>query len=258
MASTHPVFHPRLLASLSMLLGLALSQAEPAWAGAFSVLPIQVRLSSRAPSALVTLRSQSAEPLRFQLSVFVWDQSPHGEMQLTPTEDIVFFPSLLTLAPGEARQVRIGAATPAVATEKTYRIFVEELPPFEASNPASQIRVLTRMGIPIFLEPVKLVPGGRIEAMACSHGQVSFQVKNMGNVHFVVQSVRLNGLNAAGASLFDRQLAGWYVLAGGSQVYELQLPTEDCSKIKALAVEVQTEQDTFKDRYELPPGACCE
>ena len=74
---------------------------------------------------LLTLRNESNETLQFQLSVFAWTQSPLGQMELEPTEDVVFFPTLLTLKPKETRRVRVGSATPQDVREKTYRIFVE-------------------------------------------------------------------------------------------------------------------------------------
>jgi P pilus assembly chaperone PapD len=69
-------------------------------AATFTVEPTQIVFSNRTNSVLLTLRNESTETLRFELSVFKWDQSPSGEMQLEGTEDIVFFPALLTLAPG--------------------------------------------------------------------------------------------------------------------------------------------------------------
>ena len=103
-------------------------QAGAAAAATFTVDPTQIFLSGRTGSVLLTLRNESTETLQFQLSVFAWAQSPSGEMQLEPTEDIVFFPTLLTLKPKETRRVRVGSATPQEVREKTYRIFVEELP----------------------------------------------------------------------------------------------------------------------------------
>ena len=93
--------------------------ARPAAASNFNVNPTQVFLSSKATSALVTVRNDSTDQLRFQLSVFAWDQSPSGELVLTPTDDIVFFPSLLTLGPNEERRVRVGRVTAPGEKEKT-------------------------------------------------------------------------------------------------------------------------------------------
>src|SRR5216684_4497892 len=92
----------------------------------------------------------------FQVTSFAWSQDASGAVQLAPTEDIVFFPALLTLKPGEERKVRVAATVAAKDVERTYRIFFEELPPLERpQNLGAQVRILTKMGIPIFVAPAK-------------------------------------------------------------------------------------------------------
>jgi len=246
-----------LAALLPLWLGLALCQAEPAWAANFSITPVRLLFSPNTRSALLTLRNQNPEALRFQLNLFAWDQPPNGEMQLTPTEDLIVFPTLLTLAPGEVRYIRVGPATPFAAVEKTYRLFVEELPALETPIEApTGIRVLTRMGIPIFLQPTKVVQQGHIESLAVRHGTLSFQVQNTGNVHVVEQAIRVTGLGATADRLFEHQEAGWSVLAGGVRSHALELPREACAKIRTLTVEVHTEEKTFQERFDVPPSAC--
>src|SRR2546421_6591721 len=135
-----------------MVLGLVL-QAEFLAASAFKVTPVRVTFSGPS-STLLTLKNESDQPLRFQITSFVWFQDPKGAMQLTPTEDIVFFPALLSLNPGEERKVRVAATVAAKDVEKTYRIFFEELPPLvKPENAGAQVRILTKMGIPIFVSP---------------------------------------------------------------------------------------------------------
>ena len=242
---------------LVLLLCLALGQAESGWAATFTVNPVQVFLSAKTRSVILTLRNVSDETLRFQLDVFAWDQDGRGEMALQPTRDIVFFPSLLTLAPGEERNVRVGTATPPGATEKTYRIFIEELrPPAGAVLPAGQVRVLTKVGIPIFIEPLKASAAARVDDARLQAGQLSFAVRNTGTVHFVVQSVRLTGYGPAGERVLDGAFEGWYVLPGGVRHYELALPAGDCPKVRSLGIEVQTTRATLSERVEAPAGAC--
>jgi fimbrial chaperone protein len=242
---------------LSLWLGLTLCQAEPAWAASFTVTPTHVLFSPKTRSVMVTLRNHGTEAVRLQLNMFAWAQSPQGEMQLTPSEDLVFFPALLTLAAGEMRHIRVGPATPFAETEKTYRLFVEELPPLVTPTDApTGIRVLTRMGIPIFLQPAHVVQQGRIEDIAVRHGRLAFQVKNSGNVHFLERAVRVRGVGANDASLFDHQEAGWYVLAGTARTRELALPPEACAHIHTLAVEVRMEKATLQERLDVPPNAC--
>jgi fimbrial chaperone protein len=246
----------QLAALLGLVLGVAGSQAELAWASNFSVTPIRVVFSPDTRSTLLRLTNQSPEALRFQISGFAWDQSPEGEMQLAPTEDIVFFPTLLTLTPGESRHIRIGPVTPFGASEKTYRIFIEELPPptIPEGGPAG-VQVLTRMSLPIFLQPAKVVQQGHIQGLVVRHGKLSFQVKNTGNIHFIEQTVRVKGFGHAGDTLFEQQQFGWYVPAGGWRLHEWELK-DACATLHTLAVEVQTEGKTFHERFDVPPGAC--
>ena len=246
-----------LAARVVLLLCLALGQAETGWAATFTVNPVQVFLSAKTRSVILTLRNVSDETLRFQLDAFAWDQDPHGEMSLQPTRDIVFFPALLTLAPGEERNIRVGTTTPPGPSEKTYRIFVEELPaPAGAILPAGQVRVLTKVGIPIFIEPVKPAAAAQVDDARVRDGQLSFEVRNTGTVHFVVQSVRLTGYDATGARVLEGAIDGWYVLPGGRRRYEVPLPAADCSKVRSLGIEVQTTRATLTERVDAAEGAC--
>lgn len=247
----------QLAALLALWHSLALCQIGPTWAANFSINPNRLLFSPKTRSALLTLPNQNPEALRFQLSLFAWDQSPTGEMQLTPTADLVVFPTLLTLAPGESRHIRVGPATPFAATEKTYRIFVEELPPLVTpEGPPTGIRIVTKMGIPIFLQPATVIQQGHISSLAVRHGTLSFQVHNTGNVHVVEQAIRVKGFGATADSLFEHQVAGWYVLAGGFRIHALELPKDACAKIRALAIEIQTEGKTLQERFDVPSGAC--
>jgi fimbrial chaperone protein len=243
-----------------LFLGLALGQAEIVSASTFRVTPVQVALSSTSPTVLLSLGNESDQELRFQVSAFAWGMDDQGQMQLTPTQDIVFFPMLLTLAPGAERKIRVGSATTAGATEKTYRIFVEELPPTASSKTAtttgSQVHVLTRMGIPIFLEPPRPESTGSIEVLGLEGGRLRYRIHNTGNVHFLLQTVRVRGFGASGEDVVDRKADGWYVLAGGSREYSETLSPDECTRLKTLSIEARTDHDTITAHVEPPAGAC--
>ena len=232
--------------------------APAAWASSFSVNPTQIFLTPRATNALLTLRNESDEPLRFQLTAFGWDQSPQGEMKLVPTQEVVFFPALLVLAPKESRNVRVGVTMPAAAAEKTYRIFVEELPPLAPSDSPAAVRVLTKMGVPIFVQPARIRPEAGLRDLAVKNGVFTFEVGNSGNVHVLPQSVRVRALSRAGDVLLDKSMEGWYILAAGTRAYDLKLPAPECQGIAALTVDVQLGATSLKERLEVPAGACAQ
>lgn len=226
-----------------------------AYASSFAVNPTQIFLTSKSTSAILTLRNESDESVRFQLTVFAWDQSARGEMELKPTSDIVFFPALLTLAPRESRNVRVGAATPFEAVEKSYRIFVEELPPQAPQPGQSAVRVLTKMGVPIFVQPTRTQAQAGLRDLMVKDGVFTFNVRNTGNVHFVPETVRVHGMNHVGEVVLEKQLDGWYILAGGVRAYEVRLPAPDCSALTALSIDVRIAGSALKERLETP-SAC--
>ena len=86
-----------------MLLVLFLFNTEEGRTSTFNVSPLKVVSSGKSSSALMEITNQSAERLRLQLSVSSWDQSPAGEMLLRETDDIILFPPLLTVEPGEKK-----------------------------------------------------------------------------------------------------------------------------------------------------------
>jgi fimbrial chaperone protein len=225
-------------------------------AATFSVNPTQIHLSPSTTSRLLTLRNESGQVIRFQLSAFQWAQDPDGQMQLTPTTDVVFYPELLMLAPGEERRVRIGVTARAGTVEKTYRVFVQELPPLEGSEQAGGVAVLTRMGIPIFLEPPKRAAQAQLRDAALEGRRLSFALANSGTVHFVPERIHVRGLDAAGAMRFEHELNGWYILAGGHQRFWVELPVELCASIASLAIEARIGDATLSERVARPAAAC--
>jgi fimbrial chaperone protein len=227
--------------------------AGRAAAATFTVDPTQIFLSGRTASALLTLRNESQETLRFQLTVFAWDQSPSGEMTLGSTEDILIFPSLLTLGPSETRRVRVGSTTAPGAREKTYRVFVEELPP--ATPAASGVRVLTKMGIPVFVRPSKELASATLGGLERRQGALHFTVANTGTVHVVPRDIVVRGL-AGSTETFAHPLSGWYVLAGGRREFDVTLPETRCSDVTAISVAVEFGSGRLEERLQTPGGVC--
>jgi fimbrial chaperone protein len=243
---------------LALAAGLAVAgQPSPARAASFSVDPTLIQLSPRASSTLLVVRNESAEPVRLQLSAFAWAQSVAGEMQLEPTEDLVFFPTLFTLGARQERKVRVGTTAAYGNVEKSYRLFVEELPPEEkAAGSQSGVRMLTRMGIPVFLLPSASRAGAGLSGVALSGGTVAFTLENTGTVHLLPDAVRVVGSASTGETVIDRQLQGWYVLAGTARRFTLTVPSPECSRVRSMAFEVQVAGTLLKERLETPKGTC--
>ena len=229
--------------ALAVVIGLALGPARSAEGAAFRVNPIRVDFDRTSSSVLLTLSNDSPEELRFQISAFEWGMDPAGEILLKPTTDIRFFPALLTLGPGQQRNVRVGNSTPRGAVEKTYRIFFEELPGLQKQDEGAgaQVKIVTKIGVPIFVAPEQRKASAEITGLALQKKQVSFAVNNTGNVSFVSQSVKVIGTDENNKTVFEKQREGWYVLSGTSRAYTVEMTPEECRATRSLRVEVQTD-----------------
>ena len=240
----------------TLALGLFLG-AGRARASGLNVSPVQLWLSPEVSKSLINLRNEGPDEARYQISAALWDEDARTGMKLSPTEDIVVFPTVLQLKPGETKGLRVGPAVPFGPIEKTYRIFIEEMPAPQKAETRATVRVLTRIGIPVFLAPVKAFEDRRLSAIEVGKIGASIDVENTGNVHFRVETVRLEGFGEGGAKLFEKQAQGWYVLAAGHKRYDLEIPRAACGQVRRLVVSVKTDaEQVYQEPLATPGGAC--
>ncbi len=223
--------------------------------GTFQVNPIRITLSPQSSSALLSVQNDGSETARFQIGVFTWDQSAEGEMVLKPTEDLIFYPKLLTIEPGDHRNIRVGTKQAVVATEKSYRIFVEELPP-DSNTQQKGIRLLTKMGVPIFIEPAKQLVHAEFGQMKMGASGFFFEIKNVGNVHFFPSKISVLGKDMPGQTLLEREIQPWYVLPGGVRRYSIPISPSECKQLHDLTVELEVEGKTLKQAFPVPAQLC--
>ncbi|HUL60208.1 MAG TPA: fimbria/pilus periplasmic chaperone [Anaeromyxobacteraceae bacterium] len=215
---------------------LALATTGAARAGQLDISPIVMELSPESPSALLSLRNVGEPAARFQVRIFVWAQTPEGKMDLAPTRDVAAYPPLLEIPAGEERKIRIGAkdARPG-PRERSYRLLLEEMPRGDAP-PAGQVRVLTRISVPIFLRPQTAVAKSEIRIAEGHAGRFRAALRNLGTVHVRPQSVRVVARDAARKVVGEQDLQAWYVLAGDERVYDVELPASACPAARTATI----------------------
>jgi fimbrial chaperone protein len=234
-------------------LAALLLAAPAARASNFTVTPTEVNLSASATSALVTLRNGNKTPLRFEITLFKWSEDEKGQMLLEPSADVTFFPKLVELAAGGSRNIRIGI-NPGVArdTEQSFRIFVEELPDQSAPS-ANTVAIRTKVGIPVFVRPMKPVRTAVIESVTVEGGKVKTRVRNTGNLHINVETIAVKG---TGTTAFSKEGPGWYVLPGAARIFEVAMTAEECKAATAVNVEVFGHNTSLKGASQVSPAAC--
>ena len=218
-----------------------------------SVNPIGITLSPQSASALSSIESHSAETARFQIDVFEWDQVPDGEMVLNPTQDLISYPKLLAIDPGDQRNIRVGTKDLAVATEKSYRIFVEELPPSDNGSRGNPIAHETgHSRIHSTYQAIGSTSGRTNEISADGS---SFEIKNTGTVPFFRGKIRGFGMDARRDPV-GSPTEPWHVLSGGVRKYSIEISPRECHQPHDLTVELEVEGKTFKQEFSVPTQVC--
>jgi len=225
------------------------------WSGDWRVTPIRLELGRKAKSGVVTVTSDSTERLQLQLEAFEWTQDAEGKDRYEETGDLVFFPKMMIFENAGERILRAGIKGPATTREKTYRLFLEEIPgPRKTGEVAVSIAI--RFGVPIFVAPLKADPKGEVARVSMAKGRIETEVRNPGNVHFVIRALTVKGKNANGEEIFSRELSGWYLLAGASRIYSAEVPPEECPDLSAIDVEIATDRFPLHGHLDADPAMC--
>jgi fimbrial chaperone protein len=186
-----------------------------------------------------------------------WAQGTDGRMKLDPSDELVAFPALLTIDPGQSRTVRVADSNPPSSSERSFRLKITEIPEFQgpAVKDATTITLKSQFLLPVFYRPVEEKVAGAIAAAGVSRSTLSFSVTNTGTVHFRPKDVEVVGLGPGGKPVYNHTLEAWYVLSGGRRDYTLALPPATCASLAALSITVQTDVP-LKQTLEVQPSAC--
>lgn len=225
------------------------------YAGEFRVTPIRLDLDRGAKSGVITIINEGEEKLHVQMRAFEWNQDAEGKDQYVETNDLLFFPRMMTLEKKEERILRAGIRIPATTKEKTYRLFIEEIPgPRKAEG--VNIAIAIRFGVPIFVKPFKENARGGIEKIEVLKGVLGVHIKNTGNVHFTIHSINMRGKNIQGQEIFSKELSGWYLLNNVSRSYTTPIPEELCKEISEIEIVVKTNRFNMNGKLDVVQAMC--
>ena len=232
------------------IVGLAFIALTPSqgFSANFSINPTSLVLSGGVKSGAFSVINSGEDKLNCQIDVKEWSQDADGKDVYTETKDVVFFPKIMTVAPNEQRAIRIGIKGPLSVKEKTYRLFVEEIPSQKkaaegkvSGKITAGLTIAFRYAMPVFVKPVREQESSIIEKVDMSKGVVRAVVRNTGNVHVKLLSVTFRGKAADGTELFSKKFAGWYILHDMSRLYEAKVLKEHCGNLAPIDVSAQAE-----------------
>jgi fimbrial chaperone protein len=212
-----------------------------------------------AKSGIVTLTNVGSDRLSFQLKAMDWKQDGEGKDVHVATNDIVFFPRILTIEPNEERIVRVGVKMIPAAEERAFRLFIDKLPDStsEPITPGAHLNIIFRFALPTFVEPALHQPKGEIASATLAKGELTLVLKNLGNEHYRVDDgVVINGVTGQGEQVYTHIFPDRYVLAGVSKRYVTIIPTAICHEMTTLEVNAKTEQFTLAQTLKVDAAMC--
>jgi fimbrial chaperone protein len=226
----------RMKTGLPALVGLLLMSAVKLHAATFSINPLRVELDARHRTDIITLKNAADAPLRVQVREMLWTMADDGQWQLTPSKDLIVTPELVEIAPGESAQFRVGTLLDPAATEGTYRLLLDELPNLEQGESKPEIRVLTQISMPVFVEPLRRTRVPALGSASIVQGQLRLGLQAGGSQRLDPQSLKVAVQDGSGHVLERRDATANYVLPGRTWFMNLKLPADTCARAATVSV----------------------
>jgi len=218
----------RRLATLALLVCGVATGAPPA--GGFTVSPVRLEISPGARAVSLALDNGADRTKTVQVEAFRWTQVD-GEDRYEPATELVVNPPLFRIAPGARQIVRAGflGGAPSLEVESAYRLYLQEVPDGDEPAP-NQLRLLLRIGVPLFLAPLEPArPEPRWNVARRSDGSLVLEVRNEGR-----RRMRLERLAVESAGVASRELSGLsYVLPGQARSWPLPADTQGPLRVAA-------------------------
>ena len=228
---------------LNLALLLFLLQASSfALAAHFGVGPMMVELNAANKTGFVKVNNVDNKPLQVQVRLFSWSQNNLAEKVYQESDDLIFFPRLFEIGPGEERLVRIGVKLPQSEQEKSYVLFIEEMPASQDNEvntnkpKQTQIAVTGRFGVLVFFSPLLPKANAEITKLELNKGRVSLTVNNPGNVHLTIPQIKFDQTGK-----FSKTIVGSTLLSGAARSYYIDIPADTCTALDELSVTLKTQ-----------------
>jgi fimbrial chaperone protein len=251
--------HPRPFSAAAWLAGIflifLLFAPSAAQAGNWRVIPIRLHFNRSTRSGVITVHNDDKTPLHLAVAADRWSEDAQGKDRYTATTDLIFFPQQLTIPPKKERVIRVGLKVPAIQQEKTYRLFLREIPGRPGLTDTG-VAIAIRFGVPIFSSPLTDKRSLQVNRLTLKKGILGFSVKNTGNTHARITALHVSGKNPQGKETFSKTLNGWYLLAAATRPYTLKIPSKVCAELNALTVQVKTAHSDVSGTIHVDQADC--
>jgi fimbrial chaperone protein len=197
-------------------MALLLSIGPAAAQNNYTVSPLRLELSAKAPATVLQVINRGDAAATLQVQQRAWVQR-NGRDEQDETRDLIISPAIFTFKPGETQVVRIALrGAPDRQLERAYRILVSEIPgPSVPTAPELiSFRIALRMDLPLFVAAIE--PGAPSPAFEFEPANGRLLVRNEGPSH-----IRFTDFTLQQAGRQLHSVPVFTVLPGGSIAMEL-------------------------------------
>jgi len=201
-----------------------------ALAGGFAVVPLRAELGKNRTSSLTVTNTEEAKT--FEVRAVSWTQKNRAD-SYAQTDELLLAPATFRLEKGASQVVRIQLNRPLDATERAYRVFIDEVPPAQEVR-ANSLKTVVSMAIPVFVAPASgPIAKGQVALKASlAKNAISIELSNTGKANL---KLREWVLSSTKGELLKVPSAA-YVLAGNSLTGEYPLRIQADGPLKLMVI----------------------
>ncbi len=224
------------------LLGL-LFVAGNTQAASFSVKPTRIFFKD-VHQTVLTVGNAGDKEVFIQTELMTWAQQ-EGKDVYTSSRDVLVSPPMFKVPAGGEQTVRIRfLGDKSTKVERTYRLFLQEVPQQSKSDQAT-ISATLKMGVPIFIQPEKSDSAQFDWRVMHSAEGATVQVSNTTNSHIQFTALKLSA--QSGEVLSDEKVFV-YVLPG--QIYRWNVKLKKPLPKGKLLLQANSDRDEIKVEIE--------
>lgn len=210
-------------------LALALVASSSVMAADFGVVPLKVLLSPKKATEVLTIHNNASTPLQLQVEGKAWSQDANKQWVLKDTDDLIFSPEILTVAPGGEANLRIGTLEQPDETELSYRVLLTEIrDSTQATTQGLSLNVRTQVSLPIFVDPPGAAAKPALVSAERRQNTLRLDVSNSGNARIDAQGMNLELLDSTGKVIETDPATSSYALAGASMFVDIPVKPASC------------------------------
>lgn len=224
-----------------------------------SISPIALTVEPTARAASMTIRNPSSDPLRLQIGIERWSPTPSNPYALTPANDVIVFPQLVTIPMFGRQEIRVAVLGVPPPAERAYRIVVTPLPPLNSAAAAggrlsAALELQARFTFPVFVEPALAQTRGTFTQLHVAHGVLAIRIQNDGNVHLGGEPLTIVARGADGRTIASQEARGWSVLAAHTTTVSVK--PNRCAGVRSLTVSAPASMNVREKTVEVSSRDC--